>query len=351
MYMWLGGAGLILGASAISGLTNNAPVDAVKYIAKALMPLFIIPVVLGAAKPRQNDRLIRTFVLSLSSTVIVSLAGSALGIGAGAIITAQGRVQAFMNNPNALARLMAVTLPLAFHVLARSKSGKRATYLVCVLVLITGILSTGSFSGAATTIGAMAVYLMTIGRMRRVGLAAGVLAVIGAGVAVLGPPSAFQRRISSWVYDPTVSSAGSLAERIELARTGVEIVASKPLTGVGPGMFQEVTGMQVDVHVAYLALASEIGILSILGFALCVLAVLSVVWKAKDAVRDRAAFATGLAVIVSFILGVSSSPDLFAREWWIPLVLAIGVAGHEGARMLQNMNRDRQAECHISSGK
>lgn len=235
-------------------------------------------------------------------------------------------------------------------------SGRRGVaWLVAGVPLIVALYLTGSRSViAAALVGIVMLILMLI-RQRAAAarslVAFGVIAVV---VMVIGYPWWTGRDLSG------VMARQSLHVRVELAKTGLKVIETRPLFGVGIDRFHLLAGglaspdlnalfpARKNPHNDFLRFASELGLVG-LGLFLWILAAAGrVIWRALESSRDvRLAGLVG-GILVFLVTSMVSNP-LMVREvsyvFWIALGLAVGRS------TVLHSPRDETARAESESGR
>jgi O-antigen ligase len=189
-----------------------------------------------------------------------------------------GSISGLMGNPNDLAMNMVTFLPLAAMIaIMRGRMLPRLTAGAITVLMIATIIFTKS-RGALLGLAAVFVVLILEGRKLRRGL--GVMAVVGALVAVPLMPSWFWTRLIS-ITDAEQDESGSREARKTLMREGWEAFIEHPLTGVGAGQFKNYNPPDRDeawreTHNVTLQIAAELGIFGLIAF-------LVLIWQAAAA--------------------------------------------------------------------
>ena len=174
-------------------------------------------------------------------------------------------------NPNGVAAIMALALPVAYFLGAfRSRSGWRWLNFLYLPLAVFGIILTASRGGFLVALTGLLVIPLTAGYLRRSGRVAvvvGAVAVV-AGLAPFVPAANFSRiaETSSEV------SEGNVSNRSQIWAGGLELYQTSPLIGVGTGSFNQaiepVLGYSIAAHNAFLIVLIETGII---GFTLFML--------------------------------------------------------------------------------
>jgi len=218
--------------------------------------------------------------------------------------------------------------------LAVASQRRGVVWLIASLPLIVALYLTGSRSVIAAALAGLVVLVLLLIRQRTAAIrklaACGVIAVV---VMVVGYPWWTGRDLSG------VMARQSLHVRAELMKTGMRVIQTRPLFGVGIDRFHVLAGSLAspDLHALFparknphndlLRFASELGLVG-LGLFLWILATAGrLIWRGiRDSRDERLAGLVG-GVIVFLVTSMVSNP-LMVREvsyvFWIALGLAVG---------------------------
>jgi O-antigen ligase len=253
-------------------------------------------------------------------------------------------------NPNDLALMLNLLLPLGVALLLSSRSALARTVLVVVVLLeAAAVIVTFSRAGFLSLATCLALYLW---RLVRRGLTGWVLAAFLAGVAGMTLlPGSYMARLAT-ITDIDSDPTGSAQSRWEDTLAAVRYVMANPIVGAGIGMDTEalnaVRGITwTQVHNICLEYAVDLGLP---GLALFVLLFLSCVRRvrrihrapADDPGRRLSCLAEGIEIaLLSFGVGALFAPVayLFYFYYLAGLAVAAGaihrrlVAGGDGEPM------------------
>lgn len=239
-------------------------------------------------------------------------------------ITGLHRLGAFMADANWNAAMISMTLPFVLF-LGRAGAIRQWQQVVVLLILCSGLLLSGSFTGFTSAIAATAAFFILAGGQRswRPLFAIGIvgLAVFLAGIPL---PSVFQARVGLALESGNIAQAGTFVGRWALIQEAWDIVGFHTFMGLGADQFREISADSAPVHNMYLLLWAEGGVVALLGWLLMIFVPVGVAltrWR-----TDRSAAALVLAVTLSFVAFSMASPHMYARSWAVPLILAMGVA-------------------------
>jgi O-antigen ligase len=211
-----------------------------------------------------------TTLSRLHQLMILQIAGVTVIATTGQIHERWGRLygsSAAFGNPNDLAVLIAITLPLvAYFAFTSRRILWKGICAVIALVMLQTAVQTLSRAGFLALLASALYLIYRFGSKGRRKL----LALVGAGVLtmviVMAAPAEYGDRMQSIVDSELDQSyirrdaTGSREARIELLKKGIEVAKTHPVFGVGPGQFAEQSGVWKVAHNTYLQFATECGI-------------------------------------------------------------------------------------------
>ena len=175
----------------------------------------------------------------------------------------QGALGGIFQNPNDLAINIAINFPLCLTFLFASRGiWKKGFWTIGLLAMPYAVVATYSRSGLIAMIVSVLICLWEFGvRGKRfyVLLLAGILGIVGLGVAISTPH--YLIRIKSLFSGDIKGSGdkGSLEARKELLRESIQLTLQHPVFGVGPGNFPVATEAWRVAHNTYTELSAEGG--------------------------------------------------------------------------------------------
>jgi hypothetical protein len=218
--------------------------------------------------------------------------------------------------------------------MALAPSRRRLVWLGAGVPLIAALYLTGSRSGIAAVLVGLVVLIFNVLRQRTVrARRVVVFAVFAVAVMVLS---------YRWMSGRDVAgemARQSLTVRVELIRTGLRVIAARPIFGVGMDHFYLVAGPlaspelralwggRMNPHNDFLRFGAELGLVGLGLFLWILVAAGRRIWKALQETRDvrLGGLAGGL---VAFLVTSLVSNPLMVREvsyvFWIALGLAVG---------------------------
>lgn len=330
--IWFLGLMLALGALLISSILNG---DVMRFQIAASQYFFafaILPILLMRGDRTYALRLVFALVIGVT---VMELFGAIVYYVTGAsytatqaigfeFITGAGRLGAFMADANANAAMIAMTLPFVMYLFNIGMLSSLAT-LPLIAILILGLLMSGSFTGfASASIAAFIFTLVAGGGRLLIGTLA--LTVIGSLLLATGTvelPAAFKNRVAGAIENQDLSQAGTFLGRMAMIKEAWEIADNTSLVGLGTDQFRVHSESKAPVHNMYLLMWTEGGIPALLGWVIMVLLPLA---ASIQAIRsDRRAAGLALSVTIAFIGFSMAAPHMYARNWVIPLLIAMSV--------------------------
>jgi O-antigen ligase len=220
-------------------------------------------------------------------------------------------------NPNDLALMLNLIVPIAGVLVFISRGMGRLVALGALLIAIAAIVLTFSRAGFMTLAASFLMFLAVLARRKAAGAAIGLLVL-----AVCVPPllpQGYVERLST-ITNIEADRTGSAQGRWRDIQAAVEVVAKNPVIGVGIG--QDILAMNAQrgddwtqVHNAYLQYAVDLGVPGVLLFAwlhlLCYRTARAVEKRAarEPAHRDLTLLAAGVQVsLVAFFIAAMFHP-------------------------------------------
>lgn len=183
--------------------------------------------------------------------------------------TSGGRLQSVLfrmwGDPNDLAVLIALSLPicLAFALTAIAY-WKKLVWTVAIFSMIYAVFLTASRAGAIALVVAVLACLWQLGVKSRRYYVIFLLPLVVVSIWVYGGSVLRQRFEQTSKGHATTNHSseafGSAQQRKELLFKSLRVTAEHPLLGVGPGNFEEVSGMWHVTHNSYTQMSAEGGI-------------------------------------------------------------------------------------------
>jgi len=207
---------------------------------------------------RTEKRLRRLIQLALFASCVLSAAALSDYLSGNLVLQGRriaGLIGGLFSNPNDLALHLVTMIPISLTLFLGSRGPlKKSVYLVCSLLLMTGLVATfsrGGFLGFLFVIGFLS---WKIARRNRVIFGVVALTLVMAAVALA--PSAYRTRIA------TTDDDSALARTDELKRS-VLVAARHPIFGVGMDNYILYSNTNKATHNAYTQVAAEMGILAL----------------------------------------------------------------------------------------
>lgn len=173
---------------------------------------------------------------------------------------ASGVVGGDFSNPNDLALCLVLAIPFAimFFLTARGLVGRAVWGAACVVLVYTALItySRGGFLALlAAAVASLYYYRSSLIRRPTLILLCATLGVI----VLFASPTDYGQRLAT-IVDPDQDRTGSAQERRLLLNRSIELTLQHPLVGVGPGMFESLSGVWRQTHNTYTQFSSEAGL-------------------------------------------------------------------------------------------
>lgn len=231
-----------------------------------------------------------------------------------AIFEGESRFSALGLDLNDMSVTIALGIPLAVYFAVSSEGVRSYVALLFLPAAGSAIALSGSRGGALAAAAAVLPSIAWLGRRSLGTLALVVLLLGGAGAAgtSLLPRSNWERILS--VREQIVR--GSMGDRVQIWRAGLDVLTSHPVIGVGAGGFPAAVapalGAKVVAHSTMLSVAVELGGVGLLLFGAAIWAVTREVGGAE---RDRRAL--GLVLILTWVVGSASLTWELRKATWL----------------------------------
>jgi probable O-glycosylation ligase (exosortase A-associated) len=236
-------------------------------------------------------------------------------------------------NPNDLALMLNLILPIAGVLVFMTRGVSRAVAVAAVLLSLAAIVLTFSRAGFLTLAASFVMLLAVLARRKAPGAAVGLLLLVLCVPPLL--PAGYIARLGT-IANIEADATGSAQGRWQDTKVAVGLVAKNPIIGVGIGqdmlaMNEERGATWRQVHNAYLQYGVDLGIPGLLLFvwlhALCFLTARAVEKRAADnpAHRDLGLLAVGVQVsLVAFAVAAMFHP--IAYQFYFFTIAGLAVA-------------------------
>lgn len=177
-----------------------------------------------------------------------------------------GAVRGLFNNPNELAVNITLIFPFCFAFLLSSRRVfARLFWATCLVSMIFAVMVTYSRTGFLALMAAGLVLMWEFSvKGKRPSLF--ILVVVLVFVVLMGlAPTGYADRLAT-ILEPEMDETGSALEREYLLQRSVILILDRPLFGVGPGNFDQLSGIWKNPHNTFALLAVEAGIPAMLLF-------------------------------------------------------------------------------------
>jgi len=325
---WLVGLGLMLLGLLLGSIASESVDRWLVVGAQYLFTFLLIPMVLMGFRSMLTRTLPALFVLGIVVSQLIGISASllfdysdTLDLMGDGFLTGNGRLGAMTGEPNPNGAMIAFSLAMLLYSVRRGIIPV-GFGLLCGIVLIWGLLASGSFTGFAAAVIATVVYLAIsgIGLLIRVALPV----VIATGLFLasgLPLPAAFQERVAGALTTGDLNQAGTFTDRSALINEAWRMADDNFLIGLGVDQFRVVSSHGAPVHELHLLIWNEGGILGFAGLVILLLTMIGAAFLAVS--RSRPEGAMILAVVAVFNVYTVSIPHMYSRAWILPVLLAM----------------------------
>ena len=325
---WLMGLGLMLGGLLIGTIINGGVDRWLIVVAQYLFAFLLLPMLLTGQQLSLTRILPALFVLGIAVSQLIGITAMLLFENAdtkdllgNGFLTGNGRVGAMTGAAHPNGAMTAFALPMLLYSI-RERIMPFGIGLICGVLLVWGLLASGSFTGFVAGIVAVAVYFAVSGL--RMLLRAAILGAIGLGLFLasgLPLPSAFEDRVAGAISTGNIEEAGTYTGRSLLIEDAWNRADDNLLVGLGVDRFREVSVYGAPVHELHLLILNEGGVIGFLGLLIVLLTMLGAAFVAIG--RSRPEGAMILAVVFVFNVYTFSIPHMYSRVWILPVLLAM----------------------------
>jgi O-antigen ligase len=260
-------------------------------------------------------RLRRIIFVQSASVAVVCLVSIVKGHGTPRL---EGVIGGIYSNPNDLAFAIVLTLPFCFAFLLSTRSiPRKAAWAASMLIMCTALFMTASRAGFIDLVvtGTVCLWIFGVKGKRPQLIAAAALVAIVLGVAAGGRLKNRFFAISGDIQSSSDEKAyGSYEQRRYLINKSLEGIVHYP-QGVGLDNFQIYSGTWREVHVSYLQIGVEGGIVALILYLLFFargFANLRLVRKMPDIDQQTEVFSGALyATLIGFIVGALFAPEAY----------------------------------------
>lgn len=325
---WFGGLGLML-LGLLIGTVINGSVDRWLIVgAQYLFAFFLVPMMITGQQISLTRSFPALFVLGIAASQLIGISASLVfehadtkDLMGDGFLTGNGRLGAMTGEPNPNGAMIAFSLPMLLYSV-RKGIMPLGIGLLCGLLLIWGLLASGSFTGFAAALVALGAYLAVSGLRSLMRIS--IVAAVALGLffsSGLSLPSAFEDRVAGALTTGDLAQAGTYTGRSALIEQAWDMADDNALIGLGVDQFRVVSHYGAPVHELHLLIWNEGGILAFAGLVTLLLTMGAAAFTAIS--RSRAEGAMILAVIVVFNVYTLSIPHMYSRVWILPVLLAL----------------------------
>lgn len=327
--LWWLGLTMLVSGLLVSSIAGPDPIRGLVVVTQYLYAYLFVVLLFSGRTLDQLVLLAKTYVFSI---LLLCFQGIYLihidGRTNTNFVSGNGRFSGLMERENECAAVIALAVPILL-LLITAKRINRIYAVFALLMLMYGILLTGSNTGLIALVFGMSVFAVIAVNLKRliinVALLAGiVLAVFTSARDYL--PAAFQKRVLGALESGDISQAGTFDHRVDLIYEAMNMTDSTLLLGVGADQYRIASAIHQPVHNLYLLLWTEGGLISALGLLVMLLSAFGPALAVARLAGGRP-FAGCIVANVSMLLLVANAvPHAYSRFWPFPLVLPVALA-------------------------
>lgn len=336
-WMWLGACAAITAGLLVSSLLMGDVLRGLNVISQYFYTLTLLPFVLFGRDRAMTIRLVKTLVFSVVFIEALGIFAYVTGWNpTGRMVSGSKRLMSLMEEANANACLIAMTIPLVLYLWQARYMSNWIALLFVLPILFIALVLTSSVTGLSSALLGIGVFVAASLRPKMFGRALAIIAGLALLFAIGGSeilPKTFQRRVLAPLESGDIEAAGTFSDRIILMREALVVIERNPFVGVGADQFRKVSSSRQPVHNIYLLFWVEGGVLTLIGWMAILLvggaAALEAYMTREYRLTGAAAFS--LVIVLTFI-GINT-PYMYGRYWMVPFMLAVALAINAVAMM------------------
>jgi O-antigen ligase len=249
---------------------------------------------------------------------------------AGVSVKDSGRFTGTDLNPNMLGLYLVIGLPMAWHLIMRSRGVARHIGIVYCALAPMGVLLTATRGGFVAAIVASAIIPLTLPRSVKAYSYASLVLVVAIVLAIVAvPPGNWDRILSI----PTeIAGGGTLSGRTDIWKAGLQFFPEHPVLGFGAGTFPGLVGPHLRFGRPIVSHNTAIGLLieeGLIGLSLFTAVVGACAWRI---IRLRPPYRALFAVLMAtWLVGAMDGNWEHVKTTWLLFGLISAQSGLECA--------------------
>lgn len=328
-WMWLLGLLLLTGGLFLGSIFKGDMARCLTLLSQYFFAYLIVPLVLLRRSEEEVIRLIKCglwgMAIMCAIGIVVYMSGyNSLEKGQMQLVTGGKRLSGFVDNPNAMAVLTVMSMPLLWFLLL-SRQMRPIVALPCMGLLIVGVILTSSNTGLYSMIAATLIFFA--GRRNFKTLIT--VALLGGSVLMFGQdylPKTFQTRVLSALDSGDISAAGTFEHRQELIMEALGMAENNLIIGLGADQYRYASQYGLPVHNTYLLLLNEGGALSLLGYLVILAVPIGAGFAARRLPYGKLILLTTVTAVVVFANATIGVAHVYGRAWFLFIYLAVSPA-------------------------
>ena len=303
-----------------------------KYLVILLQYMFVIIVLPTAINnSSRNNYYIYSYILGLLVSVAIGLLDFNNIISVEGFISNKRRLESFFENPNAMAKIIALSLPIFIYLFSSNNKYKYKSFIIIsMVIMVWGLISTASYGGIISCLLGVLIYgILSDNKLKTILVYMFITTIFLSTALYFKYPDTFIDRVVNNILYKS-GEYGSMNYKIELFRIAIDWVLANPLVGIGPGGFSVNAGLSTTIHNSYLLLWVEGGILAIVGLVYIFYKLIKTILNQQNITQNELALA--ITVIIIFMINAGTNTHLYQRYLYIPLFISVNNAVFKNLR-------------------
>jgi len=279
----------------------------------------------------RNNYYIYSYILGLLVSVAIGLLDFNNIISVEGFISNKRRLESFFENPNAMAKIIALSLPIFIYLFSSNNKYKYKSFIIIsMVIMVWGLISTASYGGIISCLLGVLIYgILSDNKLKTILVYMFITTIFLSTALYFKYPDTFIDRVVNNILYKS-GEYGSMNYKIELFRIAIDWVLANPLVGIGPGGFSVNAGLSTTIHNSYLLLWVEGGILAIVGLVYIFYKLIKTILNQQNITQNELALA--ITVIIIFMINAGTNTHLYQRYLYIPLFISVNNAVFKNLR-------------------
>ena len=191
-----------------------------------------------------------------------------------------------LQNPNDLAAVLTLLLPISIYFFLTRRGWKRLFFLWVMGITAGAVLLTYSRSGFIGTVSLSGLIFWKLYKGKRFKM--WFLATIAAVILIAAAPDSYRERLST-IINPEADQLTSAQERQMLMIKAADLAFKRAIVGVGIGNFHIYSYKEKAAHNSFLETAAELGLIGLIAYLLIIISSFRSLWRIERETAPNAA--------------------------------------------------------------